>query len=109
MRFSARDYRMPRYKEIPNVGLYLEQTVKYINECLAPIEISITPSMLSNYVKKGYIDRPIKKQYYADQIAYAIYIVIIKQVLSMDNIASLFVLQNHSMSLQFSFKRFLTF
>ena len=70
MRFSARDYRMPRYKEIPNVGLYLEQTVKYINECLAPIEISITPSMLSNYVKKGYIDRPIKKQYYADQIAY---------------------------------------
>ena len=65
---------MPRYKEIPNVGLYLEQTVKYINECLAPIEISITPSMLSNYVKKGYIDRPIKKQYYADQIAYAIYI-----------------------------------
>ena len=41
---------------------------------LAPIEISITPSMLSNYVKKGYIDRPIKKQYYADQIAYAIYI-----------------------------------
>ena len=49
--------------------------------------------MLSNYVKKGYIDRPIKKQYYADQIAYAIYIVIIKQVLSMDNIASLFVLQ----------------
>ena len=86
MRFSARDYRMPRYKEIPNVGLYLEQTVKYINECLAPIEISITPSMLSNYVKKGYIDRPIKKQYYADQIAYAIYIVIIKQVLSMDNI-----------------------
>ena len=57
MRFSARDYRMPRYKEIPNVGLYLEQTVKYINECLAPIEISITPSMLSNYVKKGYIDK----------------------------------------------------
>lgn len=61
MKFSARDYRMPRYKEIPNVGLYLEQTVKYINECLAPIEISITPSMLSNYVKKGYIDRPDKK------------------------------------------------
>ena len=99
MRFSARDYRMPRYKEIPNVGLYLEQTVKYINECLAPIEISITPSMLSNYVKKGYIDRPIKKQYYADQIAYAIYIVIIKQVLSMDNIASLFVLQKATYTL----------
>lgn len=106
MRFSARDYRMPRYKEIPNVGLYLEQTVKYINECLAPIEISITPSMLSNYVKKGYIDRPIKKQYYADQIAYAIYIVIIKQVLSMDNIASLFVLQKATYTLPVAYDYF---
>ena len=106
MRFSARDYRMPRYKEIPNVGLYLEQTVKYINECLAPIEISITPSMLSNYVKKGYIDRPIKKQYYADQIAYAIYIVIIKQVLSMDNIASLFVLQKATYTLPIAYDYF---
>ena len=104
MRFSARDYRMPRYKEIPNVGLYLEQTVKYINECLAPIEISITPSMLSNYVKKGYIDRPIKKQYYADQIAY--YIVIIKQVLSMDNIASLFVLQKATYTLPVAYDYF---
>ena len=106
MRFSARDYRMPRYKEIPNVGLYLEQTVKYINECLAPIEISITPSMLSNYVKKGYIDRPVKKQYYADQIAYAIYIVIIKQVLSMDNIASLFVLQKATYTLPVAYDYF---
>ena len=106
MKFSARDYRMPRYKEIPNVGLYLEQTVKYINECLAPIEISITPSMLSNYVKKGYIDRPIKKQYYADQIAYAIYIVIIKQVLSMDNIASLFVLQKATYTLPVAYDYF---
>ena len=106
MRFSARDYRMPRYKEIPNVGLYLEQTVKYINECLAPIEISITPSMLSNYVKKGYIERPIKKQYYADQIAYAIYIVIIKQVLSMDNIASLFVLQKATYTLPIAYDYF---
>ena len=106
MKFSARDYRMPRYKEIPNVGLYLEQTVKYINECLAPIEISITPSMLSNYVKKGYIDRPVKKQYYADQIAYAIYIVIIKQVLSMDNIASLFVLQKATYTLPVAYDYF---
>ena len=106
MKFSARDYRMPRYKEIPNVGLYLEQTVKYINECLAPIEISITPSMLSNYVKKGYIDRPVKKQYYADQIAYAIYIVIIKQVLSMDNIASLFVLQKATYTLPVAYDFF---
>lgn len=85
--------KLPRYREIPNVGLYLEQVVKYINESLAPLHLSITPSMLSNYVKKGYITSPIKKQYYADQIAYLIFIVIAKQVLSMENIAALLELQ----------------
>lgn len=90
--------KMPRYNEIPNVGLYLEQVVKYINESLLQLHISITPSMLSNYVKKGYIERPIKKQYYADQIAYLIFIVVAKQVLSMENIASLLDLQKATYS-----------
>lgn len=85
--------RIPRYREIPNVGLYLEQVVKYINEIFEPLHLVITPSMLSNYVKKGYIARPVKKQYYAEQIAYLIFIVVSKQVLSMENIAALLELQ----------------
>ncbi|MDO4189010.1 MAG: DUF1836 domain-containing protein [Lachnospiraceae bacterium] len=84
---------MPRYEEIPNVGLYLEQVVKYINDTLEPLHLTITPSMLSNYVKKGYIDSPVKKQYYAEQIAYLIFIVVAKQVLCMENISSLLALQ----------------
>ena len=64
------EFRMPRFREIPNVGLYLEQTVNYINECIGPLDLTITSSMLSNYVKKGYVDRPVKKQYNAEQIAY---------------------------------------
>ena len=27
---SFKDFRLPRYQEIPTVGLYLEQTTKYI-------------------------------------------------------------------------------
>lgn len=49
------NFRLPRYKEIPDIGLYLEQTVSYINNILSIIDISITSSMLSNYVKKGYV------------------------------------------------------
>ena len=50
---SIRDVRLPRYEEIPNVGLYLEQVTKYIEEYLAPIEnLTITASMISNYVKQ---------------------------------------------------------
>ena len=28
-------FRLPRYREIPDVGLYLDQTVKYVNRYLA--------------------------------------------------------------------------
>ena len=30
-------FRLPAYQEIPDVGLYPEQTAKYISECLAPV------------------------------------------------------------------------
>lgn len=94
LRASIADYRLPRYNEIPNVGLYLEQVAKYINGFLVPIGCSeITTSMISNYVKKGYIPAPVKKQYYTDHIAHLIVIAIIKNVISLDNIQHLFVLQ----------------
>ena len=31
------EFRMPRYREIPDVGLYLDQTVKYMNRYLVEI------------------------------------------------------------------------
>lgn len=102
----ALDFKMPRYNEIPNVGLYLEQVVKYVNECLAPLDISVTPSMLSNYVKKGYISRPIKKQYYADQIAYVLFIIIAKQSLSMENVSALFSYQKSTYSVEIAYNFF---
>ena len=29
---SIKDFSLPRYCELPNVGLYLEQVVKYVSE-----------------------------------------------------------------------------
>lgn len=100
------DFKMPRYQEIPNVGLYLEQTVKYINQCIEPLNLSITSSMLSNYVKKGYVSRPIKKMYYQDQIAHLIFIAIVKQTLSMQNILQLFDLQQKTYSEEVAYNYF---
>ncbi len=94
MPVQIEQFRLPRYREIPDVGLYLDQTVKYINRFLAPLGcMEITASMVSNYVKKGYISNPVHKQYDADQIAYLFFISIAKSVLSMDNIARLFSMQ----------------
>ena len=85
------DFRLPRYSELPRVGLYLEQVAKYINGFIVPLGCAeITTSMVSNYVKKGVIAPPIKKQYYEDQIGYLLFIAIAKSILSMENIAQLF-------------------
>lgn len=79
-------FRLPRYQEIPDVGLYLEQVVKYMGDYLTPLGIGITSSMVSNYVKKGLVSNPVKKQYSREQIAYLLFIAAIKAVVSMDDI-----------------------
>lgn len=91
---SIKDFHIPRYEEIPNVGLYLDQTVQYINQCIKPLRCQeVTPSMISNYVKQGVYAKPDKKLYYTKQIIHLIVITIMKNVLSMENIQKLFHMQ----------------
>ena len=74
---AVEGFRLPRYREIPAVGLYLEQTAKYISEYLSGLqENCITISMISNYVKKHLIASPEKKQYSRKQFAYLIFIAV---------------------------------
>lgn len=90
---SIRDFRLPRYDELPN-GLYLDQTVKYINQCIAPLGCApITSSMVSNYVKHDVVPGPERKLYFAKQIAHLMVIAIVKSVLSLENICKLFHMQ----------------
>ena len=97
---SIRAFRLPRYAEIPNVGLYLEQATKYVCEYLAPLgEFSLTPSMISNYVKKGLIANPVKKQYGREQIAYLFFIAVAKSVLSLDALTGFIQLQQQTYTL----------
>ena len=97
---SIRGFRLPRYAEIPTVGLYLEQTIKYINGFLAPLGcLELTGSMVSNYVKKGLIPAPVKKQYYPEQISYLFFVAIAKNLMSMENIDLLISIQRSSYTL----------
>lgn len=94
---SVQDFRLPRYHEIPNVGLYLEQATKLICEYLAPLqENAITGSMISNYVKKGLVSNPVRKLYNRDQIAYLLFIALAKNVLSLDNLTLFIRLQQQT-------------
>jgi len=96
---KIKDFRLPRYNELPNVGLYLEQVTKYINGFLTPLGWpEITSSMVSNYVKKGVILPPQKKQYSNDQLGYLIFISFAKSVLTLENIQKLFEIQRSTYS-----------
>lgn len=103
---SVAGFSLPGYDELPG-GLYLEQTTKYIADLLRPLqENAITASMISNYVKKGLVSRPVKKQYYPDQIAHLIFIAVVKIVLSMDDIQLLVNMQKRSYSDRVAYEYF---
>ena len=90
----AAGFSLPRYRELPSVGLYLDQTVQLVNSCFRGFPgVELTPSMVSNYVKKGVISHPVKKKYSREQLASLIYIVLSKNVLSLENIDTLFQMQ----------------
>lgn len=104
---SIEALHLPAYQEIPDVGLYLEQTAKYISDALAPIQDTpITGSMISNYVKKGLISKPVRKQYNREQIAQLIFIAVAKSVVSMDDLNLMLSIQRTTYSIQAAYDYF---
>lgn len=104
---AMRDFHLPRYQDIPDVGLYLEQTTKYISGYLDVLHTDcITSSMISNYVKKGLIESPVKKQYSREQIAYLFFIAVAKNVLSLDALRGFIHLQQQTYTLEKAYNYF---
>lgn len=104
---SIGEFRLPRYHEITDVGLYLEQVTRFVNSRLEKIGFGeITPSMVSNYVKQKTIPGPEKKTYGVESIAYLIFVAVVKTVLSMEDIRMLISLQQKSYDLPTAYNYF---
>lgn len=100
-------FRLPRYGQIPNVGLYLEQVVRYVNAHLAPLgESELTSSMVSNYVKQGLIPSPIKKAYTAEHLARLLFIAVVKPVVRLEGLRLMFGIQEDNYPLQTAYGYF---
>lgn len=100
-------FHLPAYRDIPDIGLFLEQTAQYINSCFAPLEtLAITPSMISNYVKRRLIESPAKKLYSRQQIAQLLFITVAKMVLSLEELQAILQLQQRSYSTQIAYDYF---
>ena len=85
------NFSYPKWEDIPNIDLYLDQVLLYVNQVCASIspdkEKGLTASMVNNYVKHGYLTKPDKKKYQRKQIARLIAITTLKSVFSIQEIA----------------------
>ena len=85
------EFKLPRWDQIPSLGLYMDQVVTVIEKSLAPIldfsrEAFITSSMVNNYVKLGIVQKPEKKKYSREHIAGLMVITILKQSIAISDI-----------------------
>ena len=85
------NFSYPKWEDIPNIDLYLDQVLLYVNQVCAPVSPDkdkvLTASMVNNYVKHGYLTKPDKKKYQRKQIARLIAITTLKSVFSIQEIA----------------------
>ena len=85
------NFSYPKWEDIPNIDLYLDQVLLYVNQVCAPVspdkDKGLTASMINNYVKHGYLTKPDKKKYQRKQIARLIAITTLKSVFSIQEIA----------------------
>ena len=100
------DFHIPRWNELPDLDLYLDQVVTFIDKYLSnyiktDIEnknnddkevkstTCVTKTMINNYVKQNIMEPPVKKKYNKKHIAYLFVICILKQVYSISDIDKL--------------------
>lgn len=85
-------FSYPTWEQLPELDLYLDQVLLYVNKTCAPVLSSsdkgLTAAMINNYVKHGYVEKPDKKKYQRRQVARLIAITTLKTVFSIQEIAS---------------------
>lgn len=111
---EAQKSHLPRWDEIPNIDLYIDQVVSLLENYLSDYikndnekdNTIVTKTMINNYVKHGVINPPINKKYNKEHIAYLFVIFILKQIYSMGEIKKLITLALETSSIEDAYNRF---
>ena len=81
------NYNIPKWEELPELELYMDQVVVLINKYLGGFGMSsLTSSMINNYVKLKAVPAPHKKRYNRIHLAYLLMICSLKYTLSIPQI-----------------------
>ena len=116
------DFHIPHWNELPNIDLYLDQVVTFIDKYLHNYidydydkkedekedksYTCITKTMINNYVKQNIIEPPVKKKYNRKHIAYLFVICILKQVYSISDIDKLIKLSQKNYTVDRAYNTF---
>lgn len=111
MEIEKFEVHIPRWEELPNIDLYLDQVVTLLEEYLGKFINSkedkiITKTMINNYVKHEVLKSPQNKKYNKDHLARLIVVCILKQVYSINDIRMLIKLALEISDIQISYNRF---
>lgn len=88
------NFHCPRWNELPDINLYMDQLVSILEKNLAVFEEIwgekiITSMMINNYVKQKVVEPPVKKRYNRGHLAYFFVVCIMKRILSISEICDL--------------------
>lgn len=86
------NYKLPEWKELPDIGLYMDQVIALLGQYLdfIPVEEQrdkpVTSTTINNYVRLKVMPPPEKRKYYRIHIAYLIMIFTLKQGTSISSL-----------------------
>ncbi|MFV0528333.1 MAG: DUF1836 domain-containing protein [Lachnospiraceae bacterium] len=93
MKNELSQYHCPRWEELTDIPLYLDQILMVTQSATGVFaednEQGLTKTMINNYVKQKFIQPPQGKKYDKVHMASLIVISLLKRVFSMDEIRSL--------------------
>ena len=87
----TQEYRPVAWYRLPEIYLYMDQVLTYMNKQLEPLTRTedaapLTSSMINNYVKDGVLPRPEQKKYSREHLAMLTMICMLKPVLTIPDI-----------------------
>ncbi|MBR5516167.1 MAG: DUF1836 domain-containing protein [Clostridia bacterium] len=90
-RDDIKAYRIPRWNELPDLELYMDQVISVLEKNLCIFAYGensafITPTMINNYVKQKLVSPPRNKRYNKGHIAAFYIITLMKQIMSISEI-----------------------
>lgn len=85
--------KLPKWDQLPQLELYLDQVLLYVNEetrsAISQNEKPLTASMINNYVKHGHLEKPHKKKYNQHHVGRLIVISLSKSVFAISDICAM--------------------